>query len=52
MIVPAKLDWLFNLVPQWFRTRFPLKAFYWQKEEIEEMKRLGKEMAKTFGLEK
>jgi hypothetical protein len=49
MIVPDKLAWLFELVPMWFRTRWPLKRFYWQQEEIEEAKEKAKEVGHALG---
>ena len=27
--------WLLDRVPIWFRRRWPLKRFYWQKAELE-----------------
>jgi len=32
-------QWILNSVPVWFRDKFPLKRFYWQKEELEAAQR-------------
>lgn len=29
------MQWLLRLIPSWLRTRWPLKRFYWQQEEID-----------------
>ncbi len=34
-----KERWWLDLVPRWFRFRWPLKRYYWQPQEIEESKR-------------
>ena len=39
-----------DLVPMWFRSRWPLRRFYWQAEELEEIKRGVREVrAQWFG---
>lgn len=50
-MVPDRLAWLADRVPMWFRTRWPLKRFYWQKEELDAAQDRAKQMAELFGVE-
>ena len=55
MLAPDKfwshkvLFFLRDLVPMWFRTRWPLNelGWYWQKDEIERADKKAKEWAKN-----
>lgn len=38
---------MLDLIPRWFRTRWPLKRFYWQQEELDAAEREAKEFVKT-----
>ena len=38
-----------NLVPLWFRTRWPMNRYYWQKEDLERAARRAKEITEALG---
>ena len=39
-------QWVLCRVPRWFRSRWPLKRFYWQADELARAHRKGQELAK------
>jgi hypothetical protein len=38
---------LLDLVPEFFRDKWPMKRFYWQEEQIERAKKRAKEISET-----
>ncbi len=40
---------LLDLVPQWFRTRWPLRRFYWQEGELAEAEERAQWMGVSLG---
>lgn len=39
-------DWLLsNLVPMWFRDKWPMKRFYWQQEDFDRADKYAKELS-------
>ena len=42
---------LLDLVPMWFRTRWPLRRFYWQAEDLAAARAKAKTFWKDMGWE-
>lgn len=49
MFVPDRLAWLAELVPLWLRSRWPLRRFYWQEEELVLARERAREVGAALG---
>lgn len=51
LCILRNIKWdLLELTPMWMRTRWPLKKYFWQKEDIEAIKKEASRIAEVFGI--